>query len=390
MNVTKDIKYIGVDDPTLTLFEGQYHLPAGMCYNSYVIEDDDIAVFDTSDVRTLAPWEEKLKAALGDRKPTYLIIQHMEPDHSAGIKRMLDLYPEVKIVASAKAVQMLPLYFEGVDLEGRAHVVKEGDTLCLGKHTLRFINAPMVHWPEVIMTYDETDKALFSADGFGKFGVYDADRDDWACEARRYYFNICGKYGVSVQQVLKKAAKLDIQRILPLHGPILEGEAMTTAVKLYDTWSKYDVETPGVLIACASIHGGTLCAAQYLQGLLEQRGAGKVVLTDLTTDDQAEAIEDAFRMSHLVCCASSYDAGVFPPMHDFIYHLGIKGYQRRKVALVENGSWAPTAAKVMREMFAPMKNITLVEPSITIRGRMHEADKPAFEALADTLAADFK
>lgn len=390
MNVTKDIKYIGVDDPGLTLFESQYRVPAGMCYNSYIIDDEQIAVFDTSDQRTLDAWEEKLKAALGNRKPSYLIIQHMEPDHSAGIKRMLALYPEVKIVASPKAIQMMPLYFEGLSLEGRTHAVKEGDTLCLGKHTLRFINAPMVHWPEVIMTYDEADKALFSADGFGKFGVYDADRDDWACEARRYYFNICGKYGVSVQQVLKKAAKLDIERILPLHGPILEGEAMATAVKLYDTWSKYDVETPGVLIACASIHGGTLAAAEYLKDLLEERGAGKVVLTDLTVDDQAEAIEDAFRMSHLVCCASSYDAGVFPPMHDFIYHLGIKGYQRRTVALVENGSWAPSAGKVMKEMFAPMKNITLVEPTVTIRGRMHEADKPAFIALADKIAADFQ
>lgn len=389
MNVTKDIKYIGVDDPGLTLFESQYAVPAGMCYNSYLIDDDHIAVFDTSDQRTLDAWEAKLKSALGDRTPAYLIIQHMEPDHSAGIKRMLTLYPDVKIVASPKAIQMMPLYFEGLDLDGRTHAVKEGDTLRLGHHTLRFINAPMVHWPEVIMTYDEADKALFSADGFGKFGVYDADRDDWACEARRYYFNICGKYGVSVQQVLKKAANLDIERILPLHGPVLEGEAMATALRLYNTWSKYDVETPGVLIACASIHGGTLAAAEYLKGLLEHRGAGKVVLTDLTLRDQAEAIEDAFRMSHLVCCASSYDGGVFPPMHDFLYHLSIKGYQRRRVALVENGSWAPSAGRVMKDMIARMKDITLLKPALTIRGRMHEADKPAFDDLANTIAKDF-
>lgn len=389
MNVTKDIRYIGTDDAEQTLFEGQYHLPEGMSYNSYIIFDRDIAVFDTSDPRTLDLWEDNLLTALDGREPKYLIVLHMEPDHSAGIQKMLTLFPDIQIVASPKALQMMPLYFESARFEGHTLPVKEGDTLNLGAHTLRFINAPMVHWPEVIMAYDQTDKALFSADGFGKFGVYNADPDDWACEARRYYFNICGKYGAPVQQVLKKASQLDIERILPLHGPVLEGEKMAEAVRLYNIWSKYEVETPGVLIACASIHGGTLRAAQYLKEQLERRGAGRVVLTDLTVEDQAEALEDAFRMSHLVCMGCSYDAGLFPPMHDFIYHLSIKAYQQRKVALVENGSWAPSAGKVMREMFSGMKGITLVEPVITIRGRMHEADKPALDTLADTLAADF-
>ena len=383
------IKYIGVDDPDLKLFESQYDLPDGMCYNSYLVLDDKVAIIDTTDRRKVSEWSDNLQNALDGRKPDYLVVQHMEPDHSAGISQALELYPELKIVASAKAIQMMSLYFEGLSLEGKTIAVKEGDTLDLGNRALQFIGAPMVHWPEVIVTYDPTEHALFSADAFGKFGVRDADPDDWACEARRYYFNICGKYGGPVSQLLGKIDSLQIDHIMPLHGPMLTGEAMTEALRLYNIWARYDVETPGVFIAYASIHGGTREAAQVLADMLRQRGVPKVSISDLTTDDQAEAIEDAFRMSHLVCCASSYDGGLFPPMHDFIHHLQIKAYQRRTVALVENGSWAPCAGRVMRDMFANMKDITIVEPLVTIRGRMHAADQPQLQALADNLSSEF-
>ena len=383
------IKYIGVDDPDLKLFESQYDLPDGMCYNSYLVLDDKIAIIDTTDRRKVSEWADNLQRALDGRKPDYLVVQHMEPDHSAGISHALELYPNLKIVASSKAIQMMSLYFEGLSLEGKTIAVKEGDTLDLGNRALQFIGAPMVHWPEVIVTYDPAERMLFSADAFGKFGVRDADPDDWACEARRYYFNICGKYGGPVSQLLGKIAPLQIDHIMPLHGPLLSGEAMVEAMRLYNIWARYDVETPGVFIAYASIHGGTREAAQVLADMLRQRGVPKVSISDLTTDDQAEAIEDAFRMSHLVCCASSYDGGLFPPMHDFIHHLQIKAYQRRNVALIENGSWAPCAGRVMRDMFAAMKNITLVEPLVTIRGRMHASDQPQLQALADNLSSDF-
>ncbi|MBQ7741918.1 MAG: FprA family A-type flavoprotein [Bacteroidaceae bacterium] len=384
------IKYIGVDDPDLKLFESQYDLPDGMCYNSYLVLDQKIAIIDTTDRRKVSEWADSLQRALDGRKPDYLVVQHMEPDHSAGISQALELYPDIKIVASAKAIQMMSLYFEGLSLEGKTIAVKEGDTLDLGNRALQFIGAPMVHWPEVIVTYDPAEHALFSADAFGKFGVRDADPDDWACEARRYYFNICGKYGGPVSQLLGKIAPLQIEQILPLHGPMLKGEALAEALRLYNIWALYDVETPGVFIAYASIHGGTREAAQVLADMLRQRGVPKVSISDLTIDDQAEAIEDAFRMSHLVCCASSYDGGLFPPMHDFIHHLQIKAYQRRTVALVENGSWAPCAGRVMRDMFATMKEITIAEPLVTIRGRMHANDQPQLQALADNIANNFK
>ncbi len=386
--ITNDICYIGVDDADLRLFENQYHTPEGMCYNSYVILDDKVAVMDTSDGRTLEQWKENLTKALGDRQPDYLIVHHLEPDHADGIADVCAMYPGLRIVCSAKALQMMPQYFPvptTADGEQRVTVVKEGDTLSLGRHTLRFIMAPMIHWPEVMMTYDETDHALFSADAFGKFGVYDADADDWACEARRYYFNICGKYGAPVTTVLKKAAALQIDRILPLHGPVLEGGKMAEALRLYTIWSAYDVETEGVFIAHASIHGHTAEAAERLAEILKEKGCPKVAMNDLTTDDLGEAIEDAFRYGRMVCMASSYDAGVFPPMYDFLHHLDIKTYQRRRVALVENGSWAPTAAKTMRGMFEKMKQVEIVEPVVTLRGAMKDADIPSLEALAEAI-----
>ena len=383
--ITKDIRYIGVDDPTLALFESQYHTPDGMCYNSYVILDEKVAVMDTSDSRTIGQWKQNLTEALDGRQPDYLIVHHLEPDHASGIAEVCELYPSMQIVCSAKAKQMMPQYFEESALEERILTVKEGDTLELGHHTLQFIMAPMVHWPEVMVTYDNLDRALFSADGFGKFGVYDADADDWACEARRYYFNICGKYGTPVSTLLKKASALDIERILPLHGPVLEGEKLAEALRLYTIWSAYDVETEGVFIAHASIHGNTAAAAEHLAEILKAKGCPKVAVSDLCRDDLSEAIEDAFRYGKMICMASSYDAGVFPPMYDFLHHLDIKAYQRRRVALVENGSWAPSAAKTMRPMLEGMKQVEVVEPVVTLRGRMKEADIPQLEALADAL-----
>ena len=390
-NITADIRYIGVDDPEQHLFESQYHTPDGMCYNSFVILDEKVAIMDTSDSRTLEAWKANLKEALAGRQPDYLIVQHLEPDHASGIAEVCALYPTLQVVCSAKAKQMMPQYFtvpEGSP-EGKERVltVKEGDTLALGRHTLSFIMAPMVHWPEVMVTYDATDKVLFSADGFGKFGVYDADADDWACEARRYYFNICGKYGTPVSTLLKKAAALDIQQILPLHGPVLEGEKMAEAVRLYTIWSAYDVETEGVFIAHASIHGNTAAAAERLVEILKAKGCPKVAISDLCRDDMGEAIEDAFRYGKMICMASSYDAGVFPPMYDFLHHLDIKAYQRRRVGLVENGSWAPSAAKTMRPMLEGLKQVEIVEPVVTLRGKMKDEDLAQLEALADAILA---
>ena len=309
----------------------------------------------------------------------------MEPDHSALIAWMLETYPGLQLVCSAQAAKMLSNFFEGFDFEGRVMTVKEGDTLSLGKHELKFITAAMVHWPEVIMSYDSLDKVLFSADGFGKFGALVNETDDWACEARRYYFNICGKYGSQVQSVLKKAAALDIQTICPLHGPVLKGEPLTAAVKLYDTWSKYEPESEGVLIAYASIHGGTAAVAERLGEILRVKGAPKVVVSDLSRDDMAEVIEDAFRYPTVVVAASSYDAGVFPVMHDFLYHLQIKNYQKRRFGIIENGSWAPTAGKVMRSMIEALTDCEIVDPMVTIRSRMKSADEAQLEQLADSL-----
>ena len=387
-NITADIRYIGVDDPEMRLFESQYHTPDGMCYNSYVILDEKVAIMDTSDRRTLEAWKANLAEALAGRQPDYLIVQHLEPDHASGIAEVCALYPTLQVVCSAKAKQMMPQYGPlptSPKGEERVLTVKEGDTLSLGRHTLSFIMAPMVHWPEVMVTYDATDKVLFSADGFGKFGVYDADADDWACEARRYYFNICGKYGTPVSTLLKKAAALDIQQILPLHGPVLEGEKMAEAVRLYTIWSAYDVETEGVFIAHASIHGNTAAAAERLVEILKAKGCPKVAINDLCRDDLGEAIEDAFRYGKMICMASSYDAGVFPPMYDFLHHLDIKAYQRRRVGLVENGSWAPSAAKTMRPMLEGMKQVEIVEPVVTLRGKMKDEDLAQLEALAEAM-----
>ena len=385
------IKYIGVDDLDIDLFESQYVVPEGMSYNSYLIEDDKIAIMDTADRRKGDEWKANLTAALAGRQPDYLVAHHMEPDHAALIADMLSTYPEMKLVCSAQALKMLPNFFPSLPLkgdggsEGRVITVKEGDTLSLGSHTLHFIAAPMVHWPEVIMSYESKDKVLFAADGFGKFGALVNETDDWACEARRYYFNICGKYGVQVQNVLKKTATLDIQAICPLHGPVLKGEALAEAVRLYDIWSRYEPESEGVLVAYASIHGGTAKAAERLGELLREKGAPKVVVSDLSRDDMAEVIEDAFRYPNIVVCAASYDGGVFPVMHDFLHHLQIKNYQKRRFGIVENGSWAPSAGRVMREMIEGMKDCQIVEPMVTIRSRMKPADETQLALLADAI-----
>ena len=385
MKIHEDIKYIGVDDLDLDLFESQYIIPNGISYNSYLILDEKVAVMDTVDSRKYGEWRENLRSALDGRTPDYLIVHHMEPDHVGDIVALMDDYPEMMIVASARAVQMMPQFFEGVDFTPRTIAVKEGDTLSLGTHTLHFMMAPMVHWPEVMVSYDELSKVVFSADAFGKFGALSHD-EEWACEARRYYFNICGKYGVPVQALLKKLAALDVEVICPLHGPILT-ENLDYYIGLYDTWSKYEPETEGVFIAFASIHGGTAAAAEKLAEILRAKGAPKVSVADLSRDDMAEAVEDAFRMSKLVVAASSYDSGVFPPMHDFLHHLQIKSFQKRRVAIVENGSWAPSAGRVMRAMLGEMKELEIVEPMVTIRSRMKSTDLPAMEALADALLA---
>lgn len=388
--ISDTVSYIGVDDTDIDLFENQYIVPEGISYNSYVICDEKVAIMDTVDDRKGEEWKQNLLQALGDRTPDYLVVHHMEPDHSALIEWVLSTYSTVTLVASAKAIQMLPQFFEDIQLEGRTIVVKEGDVVSLGKHSLRFVAAPMVHWPEVMMSFDECDGALYSADAFGKFGAlatcgfYGRDDDDWSCEARRYYFNIVGKYGVPVQNLLAKVSKLAIQTIRPLHGPLLE-DNLSEYVTLYDTWSKYAVETEGVFIACASIHGGTLVAAQKLAEMLEAKGVARVVLSDLCHSDIAENVEDAFRHSKMIVAASSYDGGVFTPMYDFLHRLQIKGYCNRTVAILENGSWAPSAGKAMKEMFASMKNVEIVEPMVTIRSRMKRADIPAMEALVEAM-----
>lgn len=392
MNISEKIKYIGVDDLDIDLFESQYHVPEGMSYNSYLVLDEKVAVLDTADQRKSEAWWNNLTEGLQGRKVDYLVVHHMEPDHAANIGRMAEAFPEMKIVLSAAATKMVPNFFPKQDLSARLLVVKEGDTLELGEHTLQFIAAPMVHWPEVLMSYEQKEKELFAADGFGKFGAlcheqYNADGTlaDWACEARRYYFNIVGKYGMQVQNVLKKASALDIKTIAPLHGPALKGEDLAKAVSLYDTWSKYEPETEGVFVAYASIHGGTKEAALKIAEMLKEKGCPKVATSDLTRDDMGEAIEDAFRYPTLVLCAASYDAGLFPPMHDFLWHLQIKNYQNRKFALLENGSWAPSAGKVMKEMVESMKNCEIIAPLVTIRSRMKESDLPQMEALVDAV-----
>lgn len=382
--VTDTIKYIGVDDTTIDLFEGQYVVPEGVSYNSYVILDEKVAVMDTVDKRGMQAWENNLVAALDGRKVDYLVIQHMEPDHAGSIARLMELYPEVTLVGNAKTFAMFSQFFD-MSVEGKTITVKEGESLSLGQHNLTFVMAPMVHWPEVMVTYESSEKILFSADGFGKFGALSlTENDDWACEARRYYFNIVGKYGIPVQALLKKAAALDIQCICPLHGPVLK-ENIGYYIGLYDTWSSYKPENRGVLIAYASFHGNTAAAAEKLAELLKAKGEEKVVVSDLARSDMAEVIEDAFRYDRMVVAAPTYDAGIAPVMQDFLLHLQSKAYQNRTVAVIENGSWAPTAAKQMKTMLEAMKNVSIIENTVTIRSVMKAEDEKKLESLADEL-----
>ena len=384
MEITKDILYVGVNDHLVDLFEGQYDVPNGMAYNSYLICDDKVAVMDSVDAHFTDEWITKIAAALGERTPDYLVVQHMEPDHAGSIDAFAQAYPTTKIVSSAKAFVMMQQFF-GTDFPERKVVVGEGSTLKLGRHTLTFVTAPMVHWPEVIVTYDSTDKVLFSADGFGKFGALDVE-EDWADEARRYYFNIVGKYGAQVQALLKKAAGLDIAMICPLHGPVLK-ENLGYYIGLYDTWSKYEPETEGVVVAYASIHGNTAAAARRMAEILSEKGAAEVMLIDLCRDDMALAVESAFRYSKMIVAASSYDAGVFPPMFDFLHHLQIKNFQKRRVGIIENGSWAPTAGRMMSCMLSEMKNMEIMEHMVTIKSSMKKADLLQMEELAEELLA---
>ncbi len=385
--VTNDIKYVGVNDRDIDLFEGQYIVENGMAYNSYVILDKKIAVMDSVDANFKDEWLDNLADVLGDKTPDYLIVQHMEPDHSANIDSFAEKYPDAQIVASAQAFNMMKNFF-GTDFSDRRIVVKEGDTLELGEHTLTFITAPMVHWPEVIMTYDSRDKVLFSADGFGKFGALDAD-EDWACEARRYYFGIVGKYGTQVQNVLKKAAALEIQTICPLHGPILK-ENLDYYLGLYNTWSSYGTESEGVVIAYTSVYGHTKAAVELLAQKLNDAGCPKVAVTDLARDDMAEAVEDAFRYGTLVLATTTYNADIFPFMREFINHLTERNFSNRTIAFVENGSWAPTAAKVMRKMLEDCKNIKFAENTVTIKSALSGDNRAQIDALAAELAKDFE
>lgn len=384
MDITRDVKYIGVNDHDVDLFEGQYDVPNGMAYNSYAIVDEKIAVMDTVDARFGHEWLDNIRSALGDRSPDYLIIQHMEPDHSANIVNFMRTYPNAEVVSSAKAFTMMKQFFN-TEITGR--VVGEGDTLTLGRHTLSFVAAPMVHWPEVIMTYDSTDGILFSADGFGKFGALDAD-EDWACEARRYYIGIVGKYGAQVQAVLKKASALDIRIICPLHGPVLT-ENLGYYLNLYNTWSSYGVETDGIVICYTSVYGNTKKAVELLADKLRSKGCPKVAVNDLARCDMAEAVEDAFRYGKLVLATTTYNAEIFPFMREFINHLTERGYQNRTVALIENGTWAPMAAKVMRAMFEKSKNITFTDTTVHIKSALNDESSSALETLAEELCREY-
>ena len=379
MRITDDIKYIGVNDREIDLFEGQYIVPNGMAYNSYIILDEKIAVMDTVDARFTDEWINNIKNALEERKPDYLVVQHMEPDHSANIVSFTQNYPDVKIVSSAKAFAMMKQFF-GIDFKDRQIVIGEGDTLSLGSHTLSFITAPMVHWPEVVVTYDSKDKVLFSADGFGKFGALDT-QEDWACEARRYYIGIVGKYGAQVQALLKKAAALDIQTICPLHGPVLK-ENLGYYIGLYDTWSSYKTESEGIVIAYTSVYGNTKKAVLALKEELEKNGCPKVVVNDLARCDMAEAVEDAFRYGKIVLATTTYNGEIFPFMREFINHLTERNFQNKTVALIENGSWAPTAAKVMKSMLEKSKNLTFADTTVKIMSALDENSSLQLNALA--------
>lgn len=382
INISDAIKYIGVDDKDIDLFESQYIVPNGISYNSYVILDEKICVLDTVDKRKTDEWVANLENVLDGKTPDYLIINHLEPDHASNIQLLADKYPDMKLVGNAKTFNMLPQSFD-IDLTDRTVTVKEGDSLNLGEHTLSFYMAPMVHWPEVMVTYESKEKVLFSADGFGKFGALDTD-EDWACEARRYYFNICGKYGVQVQALLKKAAKLDIEKICPLHGPVLT-ENLGYYINLYDIWSKYEPEVDGIFIAYCSIHGNTEKAALKLYDILKEKTDKKIAISDLSRSDMAENVEDAFKYSTLVVAAPSYDGGVFPVMNDFLHHLKIKGYKNRKVAMIENGSWAPCAIKSMQPYFDEMKGIEISDAKVTIRSTMTAENEVQLAALADSI-----
>ncbi len=386
MNITKDILYVGVNDHEIDLFEGQYDVPNGMAYNSYVLLDEKIAVMDTVDRRFTHEWLDHLQAAFGGRQPDYLIVQHMEPDHSANIVQFLKTYPQATVVSSAKAFAMMKNFF-GTEFEDRRLVIAEGDTLSLGRHTLHFVAAPMVHWPEVMVTYDETDKVLFSADGFGKFGALDVE-EDWACEARRYYIGIVGKYGAQVQALLKKAAALDIQIICPLHGPVLT-ENLGYYLNLYQTWSSYGVETEGIMIAYTSVYGNTKKAVELLAEKLKAKGCPKVAVNDLARCDMAEAVEDAFRYGRIVLATTTYNAEIFPFMREFIAHLTERNFQNKTVALIENGSWAPMAAKTMKAMLSGCKNLTFTDTTVKITSALNDISKEQIEALAEELCRDY-
>ena len=381
--ISDSIKYIGADDTTLDLFESQYKVPNGMAYNSYIILDEKVAVMDTIDERKSEEWFNNLNATLNGRDVDYIVISHLEPDHAANIKALADKYPDAKLVLSAKAKAMLPQFFNIDNLDERCQVVAENDELSLGKHKLVFIMAPMVHWPEVMLEYETTEKILFSADAFGKFGALCTD-EDWTCEARRYYFNIVGKYGAPVQTLLKKAAGLDIKTICPLHGPVLK-DNLNYYIEKYLTWSSYEPEDDGILVACASIHGNTKAAALKMVDILKENGYEKVAFTDLTRDDMAEAVENAFRYGRLIVAAASYDGGVFPPMEDFVNRLSHKAYQKRKVGIIENGSWAPTAARWLKTAFEGMKNITICPDIVTIKSTMNDNNIADMEKMAEEI-----
>ncbi|MBQ2784606.1 MAG: FprA family A-type flavoprotein [Alistipes sp.] len=384
-NITEKILYIGVDHTDIDLFESQYVVPNGVSYNSYLILDDKVAIMDTVDPRKGDEWFENLRIALAGREPDYLVVQHLEPDHAGNIAKAMELYPKMQVVASEKALKMLPQFFANTQFEGRAIGVKEGDTLSLGGRTLHFVMAPMVHWPEVMVSYDSTDKVLFSADGFGKFGALSCD-EEWADEARRYYFNICGKYGAPVQALLKKAATLDIAVICPLHGPVLT-ENLGYYIGLYDKWSRYEPESEGVVVAYASIHGNTGEVARKFADILRAKGAEEVKVIDLARDDMSEAVEAAFKYRRMVVAAASYDGDVFPPMHDFLHHLAIKNFCKRRIGIIENGSWAPSAGKAMRAIIDRFKDVVVVEPQVTITSSLKPEDLEALERLADNVLA---
>lgn len=385
IKVTDDIKYIGVDDKDIDLFESQYIVPNGISYNSYLIVDEKIAVMDTVDARKTDEWVLNLEKELNGKTPDYLVISHLEPDHAGNIKLLIEKYPSITLVGNAKTFAMMPQFFE-VDESTEKLVVKEGDSLSLGSHTLNFVMAPMVHWPEVMVTYESSEKVLFSADAFGKFGALDTE-EDWACEARRYYFNIVGKYGAPVQTLLKKLATKEVKTICPLHGPVLS-ENLEYYLNLYNIWSSYAVESEGVFVAYASIHGNTKNAAFKMKEILEAKGCPKVAIADLSREDMAEAVEDAFKYGKVILMAASYDGGVFPPMEDFLHHLKSKAYQNRKVALIENGSWAPCANKAMKAVLETMKNVSICENTVTIKSVMKEDNVAGMEVLADEILAD--